>query len=389
MARVGIFGGTFNPIHKGHISLAKQLGSACQLDRIVLMPTNCPPHKRPPQLADNADRLAMCRLAARGETNIEVSSLEFELGGKSYTVRSLKEYKKRFPQDDLFLLIGSDMIFTFDLWKDYQEILRIATVAAGARREREYEAMREKANALGGNIRVEQVNVFPMSSTQIRLRIAQGLQYGTYLAPAVAQYIQQHHLYLSPDSILAEIRPIAKELLSKKRLYHSECVAAQAKQLAHRFGGDVRRAELAGMLHDIMKNQSDKSLLQMLEDHGIILSKVEQSSPQIWHSIAGAAYCCRELGIADAEIVNAVRYHTTARAGMSLLEKIIYVADCISQDRKYDGVKQQRYLAKQSLDQAMLYSLKYNIARLSLMQKPLHPDTINAYHEMLFAAEDL
>lgn len=171
--------------------------------------------------------------------------------------------------------------------------------------------------------------------------------------------------------------------LSKKRYRHSLAVMERAVFLAKKFGGDVEKARLAGLLHDVMKDTEDKILLQFLEDSDILLTYADRAAPQLWHAIGAYAYLRDRLKITDPDVLNAVRYHTTGRAGMSLLEKIIYLADLTSADRSYPDAEKTRGIVDRDLDQGMLYSMKFLICDLTSHGKLLHPDTLACYEELV------
>ena len=176
---------------------------------------------------------------------------------------------------------------------------------------------------------------------------------------------------------------LAKEKLSFKRFQHTLEVAESAKLLAQKYGADEEKAYLAGLLHDMMKDISKEEQLYIIEKSAIILTCVDKASPKLWHSIAGAAYLRDELGIKDEDIFNSVRYHTTGRAGMSLLEKVVYIADYISADRTYNGVEEMRRLTEESLEAAMLFALEFCIKKLAESGQVIHTDSINCYNELI------
>lgn len=180
-----------------------------------------------------------------------------------------------------------------------------------------------------------------------------------------------------------EYDQLVRSRLKPSRYEHSICVMKRAVQLAERFGADVTRARLAGLLHDIMKNVEPKEMLQFIEDSGIILLYADLCAPQLWHAIAGAAYMKEKLGIDDPDVLNAVRYHTTGRAGMSPLEKVVYLADLTSADRDYPDVKKARRIADRSLDEGVLYGSEYLISDLVGRERVLHPDTLACYDELI------
>lgn len=186
----------------------------------------------------------------------------------------------------------------------------------------------------------------------------------------------------------AEFLEEIKKHLNPDRLYHSLNVADEAKKLALHYGADEKKAFTAGLLHDIMKNTAPADLLKFFEDNGIMLTKTEQISPKTWHAIAGAVYCERVLGVTDTEILSAIRYHTTGRAGMTLLDKVIFIADFISADRAYDGVERMREKAYIMLESAMEEGLQFTLEELAHNGWAIHEDSVAAYNEILYQRKD-
>ncbi len=182
-------------------------------------------------------------------------------------------------------------------------------------------------------------------------------------------------------------KKILKSSLNEKRYHHSLCVADEAKRLAEKYGGDTEKCYLAGLLHDITKNLPDTEHLKIFEAFGIMLSVVERNANKLWHAMSGEAYLRNVLGIADEEILDAVRYHTTAKANMSLTAKILYLADFTSLDRDYDDVEVIREYVNQSLDKAFIYALQYSITDLAERERAIHPDTLNAYNQAILGGK--
>lgn len=180
-------------------------------------------------------------------------------------------------------------------------------------------------------------------------------------------------------------KAVIKPLLSEKRYHHSLCVAQSAKELAERCGADAGKAEQAGILHDIMKDIPQEKQLAMMDRYGIRLTAVERSAPKLWHAMLGAVYLEKELHIGDREILDAVRYHTTGRENMTLMDRILFAADFISADRDYPGVEELRKAAQVSLDEVVMEGFSYTIADLAQRRKPIHPDTIAAYNQISLA----
>ena len=179
-----------------------------------------------------------------------------------------------------------------------------------------------------------------------------------------------------------------RERLSDYRFRHSVNVSKESVRLAERYGGDVEKAELAGLLHDVMKDAGKKEQLDIIEKYGVKLNEVEQQAPKLWHAIAGAVYVKKVLRIRDKDIVNAVRYHTTARAGMTLLEKIVFIADYTSEDRDYKGVEKMRKASNVSLENAMEEALAFDIEERADEHTAIHPDTFEAYNEIMLGRNE-
>ena len=177
--------------------------------------------------------------------------------------------------------------------------------------------------------------------------------------------------------------------LGDYRFKHSLNVAKTAEELAKKYGADEKKAYTAGLLHDVMKDKSPDELLEMIENrYHFALSDVERSNHKLFHAIAGALFVENELGIKDKDLINAIRYHTTGRKNMSLLEKVLYIADFISEDRVYDGVERMREKAAVSLETAMEEGLQFSIIELSEKLQPIHPDSIDAYNEIVMNKEN-
>lgn len=179
----------------------------------------------------------------------------------------------------------------------------------------------------------------------------------------------------------SEFLEILKQRLSPSRLYHSICVAEQARNLAEIFGADAEKAYTAGLIHDIMRYEPPENMLKLIyEDGKHKLTELERKITVTLHAVAGEVYLRKVLSVTDEEILSAVRYHTTGRENMSLLEKIIYVADLTSEDRNYPDVGEVREMAEQSLEKATLRGLSFTIESNAKENKPIHIDTVKAYN---------
>ena len=180
-----------------------------------------------------------------------------------------------------------------------------------------------------------------------------------------------------------EYKALLAQRLSPYRYTHSLCVAESAVELAEKYGADKDKALVAGLLHDITKEATVQEHFELLNQAGMSVTELEKVNHKLWHAMSGAAYLQVKLNITDKEILDAVRYHTTARAGMSLLEKIIYIADFISADRVYDDVDVVRELAQKSIEETMRYTQHYSIKELLQKGACIHPDSVACYNELI------
>ena len=389
MRRIALFGGSFDPIHNGHLELLRYMTDALALDGAMLIPSAVPPHKMKKAGAAEEHRLAMCRLAVEGMPNVTVSDIEIARGGASFTVDTLTELHAMHPDTEWYFLCGADMFLTIGTWWRYEDILRLAVICTVPRGEVTAEALREHARsleALGGRCIVCDETPQTVSSTQVREALRDGQPIGRLVPSAVAAYITAHGLYAEQVRTLPTDEQII-EIIAKRespyRFRHSLAVADEAARLAEKYGADVAKARTCGLLHDIFKDAGRDAQLQILKEFDIIVDKVTAGAPKLWHACAGAAFMEHILGFTDREMIDAVRYHTTARAGMCLLEKILYLADFTSADRDYPDVDVMRRHTDESIASGMLYSLQYTIRELTEKGAPVHPDTLDAYNELM------
>lgn len=172
-----------------------------------------------------------------------------------------------------------------------------------------------------------------------------------------------------------------RQRLSEKRFYHSQCVAEEAARLAVLYGADPEKARLAGLLHDILKDTPAEEQLKILQGFGIMMSDTELANRKLWHAISGAAFLEFGLGIRDRELLSAVRCHTSGRKNMTLLEKVLFVADYISADRDYPGVEELRAVARESLEEAIIEGVAFTVQELMSRREPVASASIDAYND--------
>ena len=382
MERIGIYGGTFNPPHLGHIQAAKAAVQALDLTRLLLIPDNIAPHKvLPPGSPAPEQRLEMLRLAVQDAPELEVSDLELRREGISYTYETILALKEQYPQAQLFLLMGTDMFASFDTWKNTDIILENATLGVLCRGEKgEQEAIAQKAAQLAGQgARVELVNnpVLAISSTQLRRLIAFGCG-DPFLPEPVADYIRQHGLYDSGANWkglpMEQLEPIVVRLLNPNRVRHVLGCRDTAVELARRWGADETDAARAGMLHDITKALDGPLQLTVCQEYGKILDAFSRKYPKTLHALTGSLVAERIFG-ENPQVVEAIRNHTTGRAEMGLLETIIYVADYMEPNRDFPGVEKLRELAFTDIYAALKLGLRMTLDHLARQGSEVSPET--------------
>ena len=185
-----------------------------------------------------------------------------------------------------------------------------------------------------------------------------------------------------------EYKDLIRSMMGDYRYTHSVNVSEEAVALAKLYGADEKDAYTAGILHDITKELPAEEQLQIIADGGIILDDVQKNAPKLWHSISGSVYVQTHLGITDSDIINAIRYHTTGRAGMSLLEKIIYTADYTSAERSYNGADIMREKSRKSLEEAMIFSCQFTLRNLSEKEAAIHPDQLFCYNDLVLKEKE-
>ena len=200
--KIGLFGGSFDPVHNGHINAAVAFAQALDLDKVIIMPAHTPPHKDAPGMASTEDRLAMCRLAFDGDDRFVVSDYETQHDEKSYTISTVKYLREKYPEDEIYLLMGGDMLLYFRRWYRWTSIGRMAVLAGAPRHENEAGAMEAEAETLrsfGFDVRIVPIDVLEMSSTEVRRAVRHEEDTSMMISREVAAYIFEHGLYTKEE----------------------------------------------------------------------------------------------------------------------------------------------------------------------------------------------
>ena len=389
--KIGIYGGTFNPPHLGHLTAARAVFDMLGLDRLLLIPAGMPPHKTMPSGSPTADqRLEMTRLAAEqlglGQ-RVQTLDMELRREGKSYTADTLEILKQQYPEDELWLLMGTDMFLTLQAWHRPEKILSLAGIAAFGRTEADTEELfavqREYLSKTYPGARIFTLTipgVVDISSTELREKLVKGTG-EQYLSPAVYGYILRHGLYNTGADLknltLPQLRAAALSYLKNKRIPHVLGTEQEAVRLAERYGADVEKAKVAALLHDCTKKLNMEEQLALCEQYGIELDALEQKALKLLHAKTGAEIARDVFGVDD-EIYRAIWWHTTGHANMTLLEKIIYLADYMEPTRDFPGVEDLRKACYEDLDKGLLLGLEMSIEEMTAMGNPVHHATVEA-----------
>ncbi len=337
--KIGIFGGTFNPPHKTHEQIVLRAKEQLGLNKIIVFPCGDPPHKICG--ISKFVRLKMAELAFGAIA--EVDDYEICKQGKSYTVDTLRYVKNSYPNAQLYLIIGGDSFFDFSSWHEPYAVAQLATVAVVGRGEditsEQTEEFKRKFNC-----DVELISHAPdfISSSEVRLKYQFGLSVKDIVSNVVDDFISERRLYHNYFAMTQKLR----SMLTDKRYLHTFYVVKRGQELAQT--ELKQKAFLACLLHDCAKYVTDDSF----SEYGFIPSPDMPQS--VLHAFLGAIIAEKKFGIDDAEVLNAIKYHCTAHSKMTLLEKIVYVADKTEETRPYPI----KHLLQGTLDDMFIACLK-------------------------------
>lgn len=388
--RVGIFGGTFDPIHLGHLLTAESALEKFSLDSVIFIPANHPPHKIEQSIVSADSRYKMVELAIKDNEKFQISDIELKRNGPSYSIDTINELKEKHIDADFFFITGADAINDLATWHEAKTLLESCHFIAASRPniKLDMDLLAKKFGALAkANINELDTRRVEISSTEIRDRIRKGKNI-SYMVPAeVFDYIKCNSLY----KLDAEgMRELLKSSLKESRYAHSLGVANTAVILAKRFGIDPKKAYIAGLLHDSAREFENDELIAEAEKRGIEVGEIERKMPILIHAALGSLIAFEKYGVSDDDILNAINTHTVGGKNMSPLQKIIYFADMIEPNRDYPGVDELReYVKDHTLDEIMIKAFSDTIAFTAKKGGIIHPTTISARNELLGLKEIL
>lgn len=372
------------------MAAARQAAEALKLDKLLLIPTRVPPHKALTEdVAGPEHRLEMTRFAVQAlnlDGVAEASDLELRREGKSYTLDTLREIRALYPKGELFLLLGTDMFLTFHQWWHPEEIAKLCTLCAFHRSALDSAGdfasqKRRLERKFGAHVKfVDLQEVVDISSTRLRQMLPAG-QGREFLAPAVYGCILREGLYGTNADLrrlsLEDLRCVALSMLDPRRIPHVLGTEETAAALALRWGADEESARRAALLHDCTKKFDKELQMALCRQYGIEPDAAERREGKLLHAITGAAVAYADFGVSG-EVRDAIRWHTTGKADMTLLEKIIYLADYIEPTRDFCDLTELRRLAFEDLDGALLLGFTMAVEDLAKKGMPVHPNSVLA-----------
>lgn len=386
---IGLYGGTFDPPHLAHLGVAAAFLDAFPDSRLVVMPCLIPPHKtRMSGGADGESRLAMSRLCFGSLPRVTVSDYELKAEGVSYTYLTVRHLLQTEDGVRVCLIMGQDNLEIMESWREYRYLLDNCIIAVALRGDEPLNPVIDKLRGqYGADIRVLHTEKSPLSSTEIRRLKGLGLPYRHTVTGEVADYMENKHLYsdlkteIQMDKIYAFISS-----LSPRRLSHTYGVEKAAMMLAgnHYPCLDRRLVCAAALLHDCTKEKDAEGQAAIAKEYGVSFDPITAQTVKIQHAVTGAAVAKAVCGLP--EVAEAILTHTTAAADMTPLQKIIYMADFIEENRKdelclavrgyyFDRLKENRETA---LDKTLLYAIEEGIKVLEKECKTVHPHTLEA-----------
>ncbi len=401
--RIGILGGTFDPVHFGHLQMAVNAMETCALDEVRFVPAYAPPHKKDKE--DNAeDRLAMLEAALQGNPAFIVDRREMEAKEKQYSYETVASFRKEFPDAALFFIMGEDSLMSIRTWYQWESLLSMIPVIVCARAEVPGDLIEQvqKLNAEGYCIQIAGGPGIDVSSTKIRQMLSEGREVRYLLPDAVSGYIYARHLYGAShsqeeamflkaveDESLAfldegEFPAMVKRLratLKPHRFRHVMRVVKTASFLARRYHCDLQKTRLAALLHDCAKSCERMYFSQLLEK-GSVREEDWKPSP-IFHAYLGQFVSRDIYGVEDPEVWEAIASHTTGSTHMSLLAKIVFLADEIEPHRNFPYVVYLREKSLENLDEAVLAGMNASLVFLLHSGSRIELSSITARNALL------
>ena len=380
--KIGIMGGTFDPIHNGHLMLGEYAKDLFELDEVWFMPNGNPPHKVSDSIeSQTKHRVEMVRRAIADKQGFVLQLYEVERKDVNYSYLTMEHFNEAYPDCEFYFIIGADSLFALERWVHPEKLLKTCVMLAAYRDGKNTSEMEEQILYLnqkfGADIRLLRTPNVDISSTEIRHRVKKGLPIDEMVPESVCKYIKENQLFIDElDVIKEKVRQSQNDF----RFDHTLGVMETAVKLAEKYQADTSKAQIAGLLHDCAKGYSGSEKIELCEKHGLEISEAERQNPGLLHAKLGAYLAKEEYGIDDENILEAIKWHTTGRPNMTLLDKIIYIADYIEPNRNQaPNLDEIRRLAMVDLDECLYRILKASLAYLETRSEVIDPMTEQTY----------
>ncbi|MDR2572432.1 MAG: nicotinate (nicotinamide) nucleotide adenylyltransferase [Oscillospiraceae bacterium] len=354
--KIGIFGGTFNPPHTGHVQAVSTAAKQHDLDLVIVIPTGIPPHKKLPFGTPSPEmRFEMTKSAFGNTALFKVSDIEIYSNESNYTIDTVTILKREYTDARFFLLVGDDMFNSLDSWKESKTLLKTVTPILLSR------------------------SVINISSSKLRemLPLRKGRE---FINEENYSHIIKHRLYgAKPD--WEWLRESAHSMLNPLRIPHVKACEVEALRLAERWDVDPDDAREAAILHDITKKLDFNENMCIIAKRGIFVGELGPGEEKLLHSISASVLAQSVFGVSDT-VADAIRWHTTGRAKMTMLEKLIYLADYIESTRDFPEVAILRKAAYENIDDALIMGLEMTVSDLRLRDITPNIATLDALNDL-------
>ena len=383
--RIGIFGGSFNPIHTAHLMIAEAARDQYALDQLIFVPTGHAPHKTFHGTDDQTIRKELLLCAIQDNPGFALSTYEFEREEVSYTWETLLHFREEYPGAELYFLIGEDSLYDFETWRYPERICEEAHILVALRGSKDAEVLSEQISHLQDkyHAQIDLLNIpgFAISSTFIREQATKGHSIRYIVPDAVANYIVSHNLYRDTHAMqFEEMERKLRSNIKKSRYIHTQGVIAAARHLAQIHHYNEEKAAIAALLHDCAKYMPEEERVAYCESHDVEVNDAERVNLTLLHAKCGAIMAEEEYGIENREILHAIRVHTTGEPEMNLLDKIIFVADYIEPNRTHaPNLEMLRSLAETDLDRTTALILSDTLDYLKKTGRTIDDTTQEAY----------
>ena len=386
--KIGILGGTFNPIHTGHINMALSALKECALDEVWFMPNGCPPHKTVSDTVSSISRYRMVEEAISVYDNFKVIDIELNSTEYNYTHETLEKLSRNYPDYKFFFLMGEDSLRTFESWKKPGLICKYASIIVAIRSDSHEDAallVTKYSKQYTGEFILLKSEFIDVSSTELRDKFYDNPDVKPeYIDDNTFEYVNRHMVYEGVNTAgyteIGDIKRDLVETLKPTRYEHTIGVMHTAINLGMRYDVPLILCQYAGLLHDVAKSFDNDGLIDYCKDNKLEILDSEYKAPHILHGKVGADIARKKYNITDERVLNAIINHTTGRPAMSLLEQIVFVADYIEPGRcKANRLNEIRAMAYYNIDIATAMILKDTINYLKDIDAFIDERTIDTY----------